>query len=237
MQIEGCSAIVTGAGRGIGRATALALAERGANVVLVARTSSELEATAQAAGAKGGRVACLVADLQHPPSARAAVRAAVDSFGGLQVLVNNAGFARHAPFSETSDEDWETTLSTNLTAPFRLTREALPELQKQGGHVFMISSLAGVNPVAGLAAYCASKAALDQLTSCLMLEVRHTGVKVTTLAPGSVDTTFGGGARADASWMLQPEDLALTVVHLLESRDEAHLSRIEMRPSRPPKRP
>jgi 3-oxoacyl-[acyl-carrier protein] reductase len=236
MQIKGCSAIVTGAGRGIGRATALALAERGANVVLVARTASEIEATADGIAAKGGSSGSLVADLLNPSPARAAVKAAVDSYGGLQVLVNNAGVAHHTPFGETTDAEWEATLGTNLTAVFRLTREALPELQKQGGHVFMISSLAGVNPIAGLSAYCASKAALDQLAACLMLEVRQTGVKVTTLAPGSVDTTFGGGARTDASWMLKPEDLALTIVHLLESRDEAHLSRIEMRPSRPPKR-
>ena len=101
----------------------------------------------------------------------------------------------------------------------------------------MISSLAGVNPIPGLGAYCASKAALDQFATCLMLEVRHKGVKVTTLAPGSVDTEFAGGPRdADTSWMLSAEDLARTVVDLARTRDGAHLSRIEMRPARPQKR-
>jgi short-subunit dehydrogenase len=101
----------------------------------------------------------------------------------------------------------------------------------------MVSSLAGKNPIAGLAAYCASKTALDQLAACLMLEVRHHGVKITTIAPGSVDTAFGGAPRsADASWMLTAEDVAQTVVDLLRMRDGAHSSRVEMRPAKPQKR-
>jgi short-subunit dehydrogenase len=101
----------------------------------------------------------------------------------------------------------------------------------------MVSSLAGRNPITGMGAYCASKAALDQLAACLMLEVRHQGVKVTTVAPGSVDTAFGGSPRpADASWMLTSEDVAQTVVELLRMRDGAHSSRVEMRPARPQKR-
>ena len=101
----------------------------------------------------------------------------------------------------------------------------------------MISSLAGTNPIAGMAAYCASKAALDHFAACLMLEVRGRGVKVTTLAPGSVDTGFAGMPRGgDTSWMLRPEDLADTVLDLLRARDGAHSSRIEMRPAQPQKR-
>ncbi len=103
----------------------------------------------------------------------------------------------------------------------------------------MVSSLAGSNPIAGLAAYCASKAALDHFSRCLMLEVRQQGIKVTTLAPGSVDTGFGAAAglpREDGSWMLKPEDIANTILDLLGTRDAAHLSRVELRPSRPPQR-
>ena len=128
-------------------------------------------------------------------------------------------------------------VGTNLTAPFRITRAALPHLARRGGHVFMISSLAGSNAIAGMSAYCASKAALDHLAACLMLEVRQQGVKVTTIAPGSVDTSFGAMPRgADTSWMLTAEDVAATVVDLLRVRDGAHLSRVEMRPARPQKR-
>ena len=101
----------------------------------------------------------------------------------------------------------------------------------------MISSLAGVNPIAGMAAYCASKAGLDHFAASLLLEVRQRGIKVTTIAPGSVDTGFSGApSTGDTSWMLNGDDIAATVVHLLEGRDGAHLSRLEMRPSRPQKR-
>jgi short-subunit dehydrogenase len=122
---------------------------------------------------------------------------------------------------------------------FRLTREALPYLARQGSHIFMISSLAGSDPIAGLAGYCASKAALDHFSRCLLLEVRQQGIKVTTLAPGSVDTGFGAAAglpHQDGSWMLKPEDIADTILDLLGTRDQAHLSRLELRPTRPPKR-
>jgi short-subunit dehydrogenase len=98
----------------------------------------------------------------------------------------------------------------------------------------MLSSLAGSNPIAGMAAYCATKAALDHWSHCLMLEVREQGVKVTVLAPGSVDTGFGTGfgMGGGSSWKLQPEDLAGAVVDLLRTRDAAHLSRVELRPLR-----
>jgi NAD(P)-dependent dehydrogenase (short-subunit alcohol dehydrogenase family) len=166
-----------------------------------------------------------------------AVARAREAHGRLQILVNNAGVGSHAPVAETTDEAWHRILDTNLTAVFRLTRAALPQLTQGGGHIFMISSLAGLNPIAGMAAYCASKAGLDHFSACLMLEVRQQGVKVTTIAPGSVDTDFGDDARSgDASWMLRGDDVAATVLDLLRARDEALLSRVEMRPLRPARR-
>ena len=172
-----------------------------------------------------------------PSACSAAVAAAVDCFGGLQILVNNAGVGIPSNVVDTTDEDWDTIIGTNLSAVFHLTRAALPHLSHRGGHVLMISSLAGQNPIAGLAAYCASKAALDHFATCLMLEVRHRGIKVTTIAPGSVDTGFSGAPRpADTSWMLSAEDVAQTAVDLLRMRDGAHSSRVEMRPARPQKR-
>jgi len=236
MQIEGTSALVTGGGRGIGRAVALGLARAGATVTLVSRTKAELDAVAREIQAAGGQALAFPGDLRLPAVAKDAVAAAVAAHGGLQVLVNNAGIGGFANLADTTDEAWDDILATNLSSVFRLTRAALPSLTKAGGHVFMISSLAGSNPIAGMAAYCASKAALDQLAACLMLEVRHQGVKVTTIAPGSVDTSFGGATRADASWMLRPDDVAGAVLDLLRTRDGAHLSRVEMRPARPQKR-
>jgi NAD(P)-dependent dehydrogenase (short-subunit alcohol dehydrogenase family) len=239
VEIRGSSALVTGAGRGIGRSIARALAAEGARVTAVARTASDLHSLVREIESAGGRAVSLAGDLRERGTCDAAVAKAVEAHGGLQILVNNAGIGGRAPVAEMSDEAWDDILRTNLTAVFQLTRASLPHLGQKGGHVFMVSSLAGSNAIAGMAAYCASKAALDHFARCLMLEVRHQGVKVTTLAPGSVDTGFGGraghGREADA-WMLRPEDIAGAVVDLLRTRDDAHLSRVEMRPLRPQQR-
>lgn len=238
MEIRGASALVTGAGRGIGRSIALALAREGARVTAVARTASELDSLVGEIRAGGGEALAYVGNLRERAVCGGAVAAAVAAHGRLRILVNNAGVGGHAPLAEMTDDLWEEILGTNLTAVFRVTRAALPHLMSGGGHVFMISSLAGTNPIAGMSAYCASKAALDHLAHCLMLEVRHHGVKVTTLAPGSVETAFGAQAveRGPEPWRLRPEDLAEAVLDLLRTRDDAHLSRVELRPLRPPKR-
>lgn len=229
-------ALVTGAGRGIGRAIALTLAGQGAKVALVARSAGEIEALADEIKSARGVAIAIPCDVREKGACDAAVKRAVEELGGLNVLVNNAGVGGHAPVAETDDESWARILDTNLTGVFRMTRAALPHLTREGGHIFMISSLAGQNAIAGMAAYCASKAALDHFTACLMLEVRHQGVKVTTLAPGSVDTGFAadrGRPQGQGDWMLQPSDIAHALLDLLRTRDDAHLSRVEMRPLRP----
>ncbi len=233
VRIAGASALVSGASRGIGRAVALALSREGARVTLLGRDTQALEDVARAAREGGGEALPFPGDLRDPRVPDAAVAAAVAAHGRLEILVNNAGVGAFGPLAETSDETWERVLGTNLTAVFRLTRAALPHLASGGGHVFMVSSLAGSNAIANMAAYCASKAALDHLAACLMLEVRQQGVKVTTLAPGSVDTAFSGRPRGDTSWMLHPDDIAAAVVDLLRARDGAHLSRVDLRPARP----
>jgi 3-oxoacyl-[acyl-carrier protein] reductase len=235
MELRGASALVTGAGRGIGRAIALALGKAEVRVTALSRTRDELESLVREIESADGRAVAYVGDIQDRSACDGAVARAVEAHGGLQILVNNAAVAGMAPFAEMTDEQWDAVWGTNLTAVFRLTRAALPHLARKGGHVFMISSLAGKNPVAGLSAYCASKAALDHLAACLMLEVRQKGVKVTTIAPGSVDTSFGGPHSGEGSWKLTSEDVAGAVLDLLRTRDDAHLSRVEMRPLRPPK--
>jgi len=237
MEISDASALVPGAGRGIGRAIALALAREGARLTVVARSASELDSLVEEIETVGGRGIAFAGDLRVASACEGAVAAAVECFGGLQILVNNAGVGLLSNVADTTDEAWENLFGTNLTAAFRLTRAALPHLTRHGGHVIMVSSLAGQNPIAGMAAYCASKAALDQFAACLMLEIRHKGVKVTTIAPGSVDTAFAGGPRPpDTSWMLTPEDVAETAVMFRKLRDGARASRVEMRPARPQKR-
>jgi len=236
MELRGASALVTGAGRGIGRAIARRLAAAGAGVTVVARTASDLDRLVREITAEDGRAFAFPGDVRDPGVCAAAVARAVEAHGRLQILVNNAGIGVQAPVADTSDEDWARVFDTNLTAVFRLTRAALPHLVRGGGHIFMISSLAGQNPIAAMAAYCASKAALDHFARCLMLEVRQQRVKVTTIAPGSVATAFAGERDDAPSWKLQPEDVADTVLDLLRTRDDAHLSRVEMRPLRPPTR-
>jgi NAD(P)-dependent dehydrogenase (short-subunit alcohol dehydrogenase family) len=237
MELRDASALVTGAGRGIGRAIALALAREGAQLTVVARSAAELDTLVGEIEAVGGRGIAFAGDLRSRSACDGAVAAAVDCFGGLQILVNNAGVGSFANVQDTTDETWEDVIGTNLTSVFRLTRAAIPHLAHRGGHVVMVSSLAGQNPIAGMAAYCASKAALDHFATCLMLEVRQRGIRVTTIAPGSVDTSFAGASRPpETGWMLSPEDVAQTVVDVVQMRDAAHTSRVEMRPSRPQKR-
>ena len=237
MDIRDASALVTGAGRGIGRSIALALAREGARLTVVSRTASELDSLIDEIETVGARGVAFAGDLREASACEGAVKTAVECFGGLQILVNNAGVGSSSNVVDTTDEEWDAVINTNLTAVFRLTRAALPHLAHRGGHVIMVSSLAGSNPIPGMAVYCASKAALDHFATCLMLEVRQRDVKVTTIAPGSVDTSFGAGPRpSDASWMLAPEDVAQTVVQLLKMRDGAHSSRVEMRPAKPQKR-
>ena len=237
MEIRDASALVTGAGRGIGRAIALALAREGARLTVVSRNASELDSLVSELEAAGARGIAFAGDLRSRSTCDAAVAAAVSTFGGLQLLVNNAGVGQFATVEETDDQTWDDVIGTNLTAVFRLTRAAIPHLAGHGGQIVMISSLAGQNPIAGMAAYCASKAALDHFATCLMLEVRPKGIRVTTIAPGSVDTSFGALPRSgDASWKLSAKDIAETVVDVVRLRDAAHTSRVEMRPARPQKR-
>ena len=237
MEIRDASALVTGAGRGIGRAIALALAREGARLTVVSRNASELDSLVSELEAAGARGIAFAGDLRSRSTCDAAVAAAVSNFGGLQLLVNNAGVGQFASVEETDDQTWDDVIGTNLTAVFRLTRAAIPHLAGHGGQIVMISSLAGQNPIAGMAAYCASKAALDHFATCLMLEVRPKGIRVTTIAPGSVDTSFGALPRSgDASWKLSAKDIAETVVDVVRLRDAAHTSRVEMRPARPQKR-
>jgi 3-oxoacyl-[acyl-carrier protein] reductase len=237
MDLGGASVLVTGASRGIGRAVALALASAGAKVAIVARTTRALEAVAAEITAAGGQALAIAGDLCDPSLPDLVVKQAVAAHGRLQILVNNAGTLILGNVADTTDRAWDRMVGLNLTAPFRLTRAALPHLCNGGGHVVMISSLAGTNPVEGMAPYCATKAALEHFASGLTLEVRDQGVRVTVVAPGSVDTGFSDMPhRGDTTWMLKSEDVAAAVVDLLRGREAALLSRIEIRPARPPQR-
>jgi 3-oxoacyl-[acyl-carrier protein] reductase len=229
-------AIVTGGSQGIGFAIAEALLKRGMKVAITGRDAGRLDAAAQRLAA-GDCVLRLAGDVGDAKAARALVDQAAAAFGGLDVLVNNAGVGLFGNVSDFPVEDWDRLVATNVSGVFYCTRAAIPHLRRRGGGwVINISSLAGVNPFPGAAAYCASKAALDAFTMALMQEVRHDGIRVAAIAPGSVATGFSGRRVDDgADWKLSAADVAQVVVDLIAHPSRSLPSRVELRPSRPRK--
>lgn len=237
--LSGRVAVVTGSSKGIGRSIAEAMLDAGAHVVVSARTPDDVEACARELADRGpGQVLGRACDVRDPDACQALVDAAVERFGRLDVLVNNAGVGRFHPVPEMSLEDWHVQIETNLNGVFYCSRAAIPHLSATGdGWIVNIGSLAGKNTFSGGAAYNASKFGLVGLTEAMMLDVRHDDVRVSLVMPGSVDTHFNdrdpeGSPR---SWAQRPEDVALAVMSLLEQPGRTHVSRIEMRPSQPPR--
>ncbi len=230
-------AIVTGSSKGIGFAIAKAFVGRGLQVVLTARKDDELQKAAAALGGDAN-VHVVRADVRQAADADRLVAETVKRFGGLDVLVNNAGIGRFANVSDLPLDEWQQVIETNLSAVFYGCRAALPELRRRGGgYIINISSLAGKNPFAGGAAYCASKAGLNAFSEALMQEVRHDNIRVSYIMPGSVSTGFGDrGLGGEADWKIAPEDVAEVVVDLVTLDARSLASRVELRPSRPPRK-
>lgn len=239
MGLQGKSAIVTGSTKGIGRAIAEALVREGVNVCISARHGDEVERTVAELSKMGeARVTGAVCDVRDYEEVKALVAHAVEEFGGLDILVNNAGIGHFARVEETSPEDFRAVLETNLFGVFYCCREAIPHMKRRGGgYIINISSLAGKNAHPQMATYNASKFGLNGFSEALMQEVRHDGIKVSYIMPGSVNTYFGGDQpSAEKSWQLQPEDIARVVIDLLHHDERSLPSAIEIRPSRPPKK-
>lgn len=236
--IEGKSAVVTGATRGIGLAIVRALLERGGRVFLCARDNADVGKTvASLKSDHGDRVygeACDVRSYENVCSLFSNVRR---KFGALDILVNNAGIGSHSYVEQMPVEEWNATLETNLSGVFHCCHEALPLMKGPGGYIINIGSLAGKHASAGSAAYCASKFALVGFSEALMQEVRYDHIRVSLVMPGSVNTSFGrgGGQDPEKTWKLLPEDVAAVVINLLEMDPRALPSQIELRPSEPKK--
>ena len=226
---------MTGGSRGIGFAIARALAESGTSIAITGRDRAALETARRKLG---GQTIALYADVQNERDAANAVDETADKFGGLDVLVNNAGVGLFASVAEMTPSQWRQVIDTNLTGAFYCSHAAIPHLRRRGGGwIVNVSSLAAKNPFVGGAAYCASKAGLNAFSEALMQEVRHDNIRVTCVMPGSVSTGFGGrGEGGEADWKLAPEDVARTVVDLMAHPARSLPSRVELRPSRPPSR-
>lgn len=230
-------ALVTGASKGIGRAIAEALVRQEAKVIITARHKAELQSAVAALKAIGmgdaDGAACDVRDYGQVAS----LMEFVDRrFGGLDILINNAGVGVFAPVAEMTPEAWSQVIDTNLTGVFYASHLAVPRLRARGGgYIINIGSLAGKNAFAGGAAYNASKFGLIGFSEALMLENRYDNIRVTCLMPGSVNTEFGGDrvGGQEKAWQLTPEDIAENVIHLLRSHPRAMVSQLEIRPSKP----
>jgi 3-oxoacyl-[acyl-carrier protein] reductase len=239
MELQGKTAIVTGATKGIGRGIAEALVRAGVNVCISARKEAEIESAVAELSAVGeAGVAGAVCDVREFDEVKALIAHTVTEFGGIDILINNAGIGIFESVEKMSPEDFRAVLETNLFGVFYCCHEAIPVMKRRGGgYIINISSLAGTNAHPQMAAYNASKFGLNGFSEALMQEIRHDGVKVSYIMPGSVNTEFGGDETSEAkSWQLQPEDIARVVLDLLHHNERSLASRVEIRPSKPPKK-
>lgn len=213
MDLEGKKALVTGASNGIGRAAALALARRGASVALTARRKDRLAETARQveqirreAGLAAGGAHVVAADLMRAPERERCVREAAERLSGLDILVNASGILEGGSVETTSLDAWDRTMEINVRSLFDMTRHAVPHLAATRGTVINLSSVAGLRAYPGILAYCVSKAAVDQLTRCLSLELAPKGIRVNAVNPGVVVTDLhrsGGMSEADYAAFLE----------------------------------
>jgi len=232
--LDGKVAVVTGGNRGIGRGIAEGLSQEGAQVVIGARSSKSAEEAANEIGRGAIGLEC---DVRSHESVQRLFRDVEKVAGGADILVNNAGVGIFSPIADMDPEDWRTVIETNLNGVFYCCHEAIPQMRKRGGgYIFNVSSLAGKNPILNGAAYNASKFGVNGFSEALMMEVRYDGIRVSYLMPGSVATDFGGGSAGKSGWALTPADVAGVVLDLLRSPAHALYSRVEMRPSKPPRK-
>ncbi len=229
-------ALVTGASRGIGSAISRRLAQLGAHVLLAARDRERLEELASEIRAAGGSAEPVPLDLTREDEIAALGEQVRQRHGRCDILVNNAGISKMgAPLHALEPAEWDELMATNLRAPYLMIRALAPLMIERGsGHIVNISSLAGHNPLRNGAAYSASKWALNGMTYSVAEELRDYGVRVSVIAPGSVNTGFGGKEPANAAGRIQPEDVADVVALLVQQRPQSFVSEVLIRPARKP---
>lgn len=235
--LDNKTAFITGGSKGIGFGIAAALVAQNMNVAITSRTRQAAEEAAQKLNEMGkGQAIGFAADVRHAAEQLTAVDEILHKWGKLDVLVANAGLGHFVPIEEMTEAQWNETIDTNLTGVFHSIKASIPALKESKGYIITIASLAGTNFFAGGAAYNASKFGLVGFTQAIMLDLRNYGIKVSTIMPGSVATHFNQNAGGDESWKIQAEDIGQMVVDLLQMHPRTLPSKIEVRPSQPPKK-
>ncbi|HEX9887548.1 MAG TPA: SDR family oxidoreductase [Longimicrobiales bacterium] len=234
--LKGRVALVSGGSKGIGRAIARRLAGAGASVVVSARTNADVQKTAEELGRDApADVIGIPCDVRRPDNCAELVERTVERLGGLDILINNAGIGVFKSIREMTGEEWRRQIDTNLGGVFYLSQAAVPHLLGSDfAWIINVGSLASRNTFAGGTGYNASKFGLLGMTEAMMLDLRHDGIRVSIVMPGSVDTDFGQRG-IERPWALKADDVALAVMQLMEYPPNAHVSRMEMRPARPEK--
>jgi 3-oxoacyl-[acyl-carrier protein] reductase len=232
--LEGQVALVTGGTRGIGLAIAQSLIEAGARTIICARSKDSVEKALKALSPLG-EVRGIAADVAREEQVQKLFEFVDETYGSLDVLINNAGIGIFKSVGELTPEEWKKVIETNLNSAFFCSHAALPRLKKsKAPYIINISSLAGKNPFAGGAAYNASKFGMNGFSEALFLDHRQDDVRVSYIMPGSVDTDFSPRSKS-ASWKIAPEDIATLVLSVLRMPTRTMVSRIEVRPSKPQK--
>ena len=230
------AAYITGGSKGIGYGIAKTLLNNGMRVAITSRTLSAAKNAAESLSQEASKILALESNVSSLASETRAVKAVIDYFGQLEVVIANAGVGHLAPIDKLTEADWKETIDTNLTGVFNTVKASLEALKKSKGYIITIASLAGTNFFENGAAYNASKFGLVGFTQAIMLDLRKQGIKVTTIMPGSVATNFNNHIPNDGdAWKIQPEDLGQIVIDLLNMNPRTLPSKIEVRPSIPPK--
>ncbi len=232
MNLEGTVAVVTGAGRGIGRSICLMLARKGVTVVAAARTLSELKKLEREARALGPEVLSVKTDVSKEKDVVRLFRIAADKFGRVDVLVNNAGTGRYGRLAEFSVDEFDHTLAVNLRGAFLCCREAMKMMiPVKRGYIINISSVVGFKGYPNQSAYTASKHGIMGLTKSLAVEAQEYGIRVSAILPGGVDTKLVRDARPDLKpeTLLSPEDVAGAIEYLLSLSSRAAVDEIYIR--------
>lgn len=229
-------ALITGGSKGIGYGIAEALVNKGVKVAITSRSQSSADEAAKSLGGPD-KVLALEADVRSFESQQSCVTKIIEKWGQLDYVIANAGLGHFASVADLTADQWNEVIDTNLTGPFYTIKSSLEALKKSKGYFITISSLAGTNFFPGGSAYNASKFGLTGFTQAVMLDLRHEGINVSTIMPGSVATHFNNHQPNEAdAWKIQPEDLGKMVVDLFEMDSRTLPSKIEVRPSQPPKK-